>query len=169
LALAVLLWMPLGATTLEQLSVGDMIQKSTAIVRAKITGSFAAYRGPDIYTYYHLSVTESLKSSIPAGSDVAVPGGSIRGVHQTVAGAPALKLGEEYVLFLWTSRSGLTQVIGLTQGLFSIKNGASADPTLHREAAREPMVDASGKLVQDNPVSLPLSELRARVRGRGSK
>ena len=31
-----------------------------------------------------------------------------------------LKIGDEYVFFVWTSRSGLAQIIGLSQGLFNV-------------------------------------------------
>jgi hypothetical protein len=164
LALAVVLWVPSGATTLEQLGMADMIQKSTAIVRAKVTGSSAAYRGADIYTYYHLQVIENLKASTADGSDVAVPGGAVRGVQQTVAGAPSLRVGEEYVLFLWTSRSGLTQVIGLSQGLFAVKEDSAGESVLLRPATSEMMLDSSGRVVRDEGIRLRLGELRTRVR-----
>ena len=148
------------ATTLEQLSMASMIQQSTAIVRARVTSSSAARRGSDIYTYYRLDVLETLKGS-PAPSEVAVPGGTVNGVRQTVSGAPKLEIGQEYVLFLWTSRSGLTQVIGLTQGVFSVnKNG-----TVVRAAATEPMLGPGGQPVKDQIVTLTLEALRQMIRG----
>ena len=52
-------------------------------------------------------------------------GGVAGGIRQSVSGAPELKPGQEYVLFLWTSRSGLTQVIGLSQGLFQLSEEGS--------------------------------------------
>ena len=59
-----------AATTLSQLTVADMIEQSTAIVRAKVQGSFAVNRNGTIYTYYHLAVTENLKSTSPSTLDV---------------------------------------------------------------------------------------------------
>src|SRR5713226_6239426 len=106
---------PAGATTLQQLSMDDMIRKSTVIVRAKVLDSHAAFRGQDIYTFYHLQVLEGLSTgSTMQQIDVAVPGGSAKGKRQMVPGAVSLDAGEEYIIFLWTSRSGLTQVIGLS-------------------------------------------------------
>src|SRR5580658_3486423 len=117
---------PLGATTLLQLSLNDMIKQSTGIVRATVTGTRVDYRGAYIYTYYQLQVSEDWRSPSLAPAvpqiEVAVPGGAAQGVRQTVAGAPSLQVGQEYVVFLWTSRSGLTQVIGLSQGLFLVKS-----------------------------------------------
>ncbi|MEO5924725.1 MAG: hypothetical protein ABIR70_12950 [Bryobacteraceae bacterium] len=150
------------ATTLEQLSVDQMIQQSTAIVRAKVTGSFAANRNGTIYTYYRLQVTENLKSTTPSTTEVAVPGGMLGRVMQSVAGAPTLKTGGDYVLFLWTSRSGLTQIIGLSQGAFDVKANAGST-TLLRSPIDAQMLDAAGRVVSDNGVVVDLSALRSRL------
>src|SRR5712692_3404147 len=152
------------STTLQQLSLDDMIQKSTAVVRARVTGSSAAMAGADIYTHYHLQVSETWKGPSAAQMDVAVAGGALRGQRQTVAGAPSLNVGDEYVLFLWTSRSGITQVIGLSQGLFSVKVDAANTPLMLRPAAAEPMLDKYGHILADQPVNLRLADVRARVR-----
>src|SRR5580700_11752395 len=112
-AIATLLMAPVWATTLQKLSLDQMITQSTAIVRAKVTGSSTGVIGRDIYTYYQFQVVETLKAGPAPLSAAAVPGGVAGRFRQTVAGAPTLNTGQEYVLFLWTSRSGLTQVIGL--------------------------------------------------------
>ena len=96
----------LCATTLEQLSMDDMIRKSSVIVRAKVTGTYSTSRGGEIWTFYRLQTIESLKSSGKSSgkpsdqplSEVAVPGGVAAGVRQTVDGAPSLNVGQEYVL-----------------------------------------------------------------------
>ncbi|HEX6894436.1 MAG TPA: hypothetical protein VF146_04140, partial [Bryobacteraceae bacterium] len=78
-------------------------------------------------------------------------------------GAPVLLNGQEYVLFLWTSRNGLTQVIGLSQGLFSVTAGTAGQPMVMRAASKELMLDAAGKPVTDSNVQMPLSTLRTRI------
>src|SRR5690242_13838712 len=108
------------ATILQPLSLDDIIRQSTGIVRARVSGSYSASRGQDIFTFYQLQVLETLKGPSASQMDVATPGGAARGQRQKVAGAPSLLPGGEYVIFLWTSRSGLTQVIGLSQGLFRV-------------------------------------------------
>lgn len=153
-----------SATTLERLSLDDMIQKSTGVVRAKVTGSVPVMVGADIYTYYHVSVSETWKGQSAAQMDVAVPGGALRGQRQSIAGAPTLNVGEEYVLFLWTSRSGLTQVIGLSQGVFSVKSDAANTLVLLRPAASEVMLDKYGHIVPDQPLNLRLNDVRSQVR-----
>jgi len=155
--------LPLSATTLQQLTLEEMSQQSTAVIRARVTGSRSASRGTDIYTYFQLQILETWKSSGQPVTEVAVPGGVSNGVRQIATGAPELKIGQEYVLFLWTSRSGLTQIIGLSQGLFRISADGSGTLLAQRSAASEPMLDRSGHPVTDSALSLEARDLRARV------
>jgi hypothetical protein len=165
------LWLPLGlalvaggggATTLQKLGLEEMIQQSTGIERAKVTGSHAARLGTDIYTYYRLEVLESLKGAIQR--EIAIPGGAADGHRQVVAGAPELTNGQEYVLFYWTSKSGLTQLLGLSQGLFSERADVAGNPLLVRPAATETMLGRDGTPVKDQPMNLRLSDMRTRIR-----
>ena len=151
------------ATTLQRLSTGEMIQESTAIVHVKVLGSRSALRNQDIYTYYQLQVIEEWKSTGAQQFEVAVPGGAADGIRQTVAGAPSLSPGGEYVMFLWTSRSGLTQVIGLSQGLFSVVEDAAGNTVLIRPAVSGLMLDKSGRVVSGQVVSMTLSSLRSQI------
>jgi hypothetical protein len=157
-----------GATTLEQLTLDEMAQKSTAIVRARVIGSHAGSHagtsGTNIYTYFQLQVIETWKSAGQPTTEVAVPGGVAGGIRQSVNGAPELKPGQEYVLFLWTSRSGLTQVIGLSQGVFKLSEEGSGKAVAKRPAASELMLDRSGLPVDDRAVNMPLQDLRTHVR-----
>jgi hypothetical protein len=158
---------PVFGTTLEQLTLADMARQSTSIVRARVTGSRSAYarssdKGSAIYTYFQLQVLETWKSATQttngAATEVAIPGGAVDGIRQSVTGAPELKSGQEYILFLWTSRSGLTQVIGLSQGRFSVLGDM-----VQRPPASELMLDRSGRPVDDRAMSLSIQDLRAQV------
>jgi hypothetical protein len=148
----------LCATTLEQLTLDDMIRQSTSIVRVRVGGSRSDYKGSAIYTYFQLQVLETWKSAPQTATEVAVPGGAVDGIRQNVTGAPELKSGQEYVLFLWTSRSGLTQVIGLSQGRFTVFGDV-----VQRPPAAELMLDRSGRPVEDQAMSLRLQDLRTQV------
>jgi len=161
--LALCSW-PLQCATLQRLSLDDMIAQSTAIVRATVTGSYAAYSGRVIYTHYSIQVSERFKGGSQGSMDVAVPGGTANNLRQTFAGAPEFQPGDEYVFFLWTGKSGLTQVIGLTQGLFSIAPGTSADPVATRPASGELMLArGSGVAVRNETLVMKMSELRSRI------
>jgi hypothetical protein len=154
-------FMSATGSTLQRLSLNDLILKSTMIVQGTIQpGSSAAMRGALIYTHYQLAVTGVYKGT-PAGQtiDVAVPGGTLNGVQQPVAGAPSLTAGQNYVIFLWTSKSGLTQVIGLSQGLFNVSTNAQGQVTVSRGPASALMLDGSGNPVTDSSFQMPLAQL----------
>jgi hypothetical protein len=153
--------LPLQCATLERLSLDDLIAKSTSIVRGTVVGSYAAMRGPLIYTHYAIQVKENLKGSPQTIVDVAVPGGTAGQFQQIFAGAPQLPAGGDLVLFLWTGRSGLTQIMGLTQGLFSVSKDQSAAT---RPATSELMLDpVTAQPVKDQSLTLQMGDLRSRV------
>jgi hypothetical protein len=154
----------LPASTLQRLSLTDMIQKSTMVVRGTIQpGTSPVLRGSIIYTHYQLSVATAYKGTPGPLVDVAVPGGVLNGMQQPVAGAPTLIAGQDYVFFLWTSRSGLTQVIGLSQGLFNVTTNAQGQFIVSRGAATEPMVNSSGQSVTDSNLQMPLAQLASSI------
>lgn len=156
----------LHAATLERLSLDDMVAKSTDIVRGRVVSSSAGFRGTPqrggiIYTYYTVEVAERWKGGGGSRIDIAVPGGTVGNLRQTFAGAPSLFPATDYVLFLWTSPSGLTEIIGLTQGLMNLKIDASGKATLVRGVVSEPMVDAYGRPVTDGGFSMSLQDFRS--------
>ena len=154
----------LPAATLERLTLDDMIVKSTTIVRGKILNSFTAANGPVIYTHYRIQASETLKGSPRSVVEIQLPGGVSNNVRQSFAGVPQFQSGDEFVFFLWTGKSGSTQVIGLTQGLFSVAGGGAADPVTTRGASHEVMLDrTTGKQVKDQTLTMHLSELRTRI------
>lgn len=155
--------MPLQCATLERLSLDDMISKSTSIVRGKVTTSYAAFSGPIVYTHYTIQVSERFKGNAGSSVEVAVPGGAANGAQQSFAGTPSFQAGDEYVFFLWAGKSGLNQVIGLTQGVFSLPADSSSDPVATRAASRELMLDSGGRPVKDQTLRMRLSELRSRI------
>jgi len=154
----------LPAATLERLGLDDLIGKSTLIVRGKILNSFTAASGPVIYTHYRIQPSETLKGTANVVVEIQVPGGTAGNLRQTFAGVPQFQTGDEYVFFLWTGKSGSTQVLGLTQGLFSVAAGGAKDPLTTRPASHEVMLDhGTGKQVKDQTLTMHLSELRARI------
>jgi hypothetical protein len=155
----------LQAASLEYLSLDDMAAKSTAIVRGRMVSAGTHARGSLIYTQYSIQVLERLKGPEASQVDVVVLGGRSQGLSQTFSGAPQLGVGTDYVLFLWTGPSGLTQIIGLSQGLFQLQKDDKGEWIATRAAASETMVDPkTGRLVNDQAIRLRLTDLRSRVR-----
>ena len=153
---------PLGAATLEQLSLDDLIQKSTAIVQARVVGSYADFRGAEIFTHWKLDIEQQWKGANQA--EVLVPGGSARGYRESVPGAPQLTVGKEYVLFLWTSKSGATYLTGWGQGVFELSKDSAGKLMATRAPAGETMVEhGTWRPVRDGGVQMPLQELTGRI------
>jgi hypothetical protein len=153
--------------TLQQLSMDQMTDLATSVVRAKVTGASAAVSSasgaPTIYTHYKLAVSEIWKGE--ALSEVSMPGGTANGQHQEFPGVPELKIGSEYVLFLWKSpRTGTVQTLGLTQGIFDVTKETDGSLIASRRQSGELMVDAAGRRVTDRAVRLKLARIKARVR-----
>lgn len=171
LALA-LLSLPGWAVTLQRLELDEMIEKSTAIVRGQVAGSWARLHGPVIYTHYRVRVLERWKGAEAAEVDVVVPGGVADGLRQAFPGTPKLQEGSEYILFLWKGASGLTNIMGLTQGLFDVHRDIAGGVFAARLATSEAMLDAAGRLVKDEPLRIRFEDLCGQIRAalaRGSQ
>jgi hypothetical protein len=155
---------PLLGATLERLSLDDLTRKSTDIVRVKVVGSYADLRGSAIYTHWKIQVAERWKGAAQANLEVLVPGGDAAGLHQDVPGAPKLLQGKEYLLFLWTSKSGATYITGWGQGMFSLTQNATNDWIASRAALGETMLDHNTWLpVQDEGVQMRYADMTAQV------
>src|SRR5260370_16045551 len=163
LVLAALL-APIQGSTLLQLTLDDMIGKSTMIVRGKVQQqTYADFQGHMIWTHYTLQVSETFKGSPVRQLDIVVPGGNSKGIQQTYSGTPTFSINQDYVMFLWTSKSGLTQVIGLSQGLFAVVPDSAGNSMVIRAAASEHILDNFGQHVTDSDIQMKLSDLRNRV------
>jgi len=151
-----------AAATLQQLSLDQMTQSATAIVRARVTGSSASFTGSTIYTHYKLQISETWKG-VP-GAEVMLPGGVSGGYRQSFPGVPTLRTGSEYVLFLWKSPStGITHIVGLSQGIFNVTPQADGSIQAGRPVIGETMLDTAGHPVRDHAVQMQLPDLKARV------
>jgi hypothetical protein len=151
-----------GAATLQQLSIDQMAQSATAIVRARVTNSSASFTGSTIYTHYTLRVSEVWKGS--TGTEVMLPGGVAGGYRQSFPGVPGLQVGSEYVLFLWkSSRTGITHLVGLSQGLFNVVAQPDGSLNASRNRIGEGMFDGAGRLVRDQAIQMQLTDLKGQV------
>jgi len=155
-----------SGATLQQLSMDQMSRLATAVVRARVTGSstslVAGAGASTIYTHYQLAVSEVWKGS--AQSEVMLPGGDFNGRKQSFPGVPELRVGGEYVLFLWKSPStGITHTMGLTQGIFDVTVQSDGSAVVSRRPSGELMLDGSGNRVSDRAISMKLGDIKTRV------
>jgi hypothetical protein len=160
---SVFLALSANATTLQRLSLEEMVSQSTWIVRGICSEGQAVQVPSGVFTVYTVDVREVLKGAPVRSLDVVSPGGKLEGVRHVVSGAPVLDAGSEYVLFVWRSNSGLNRIIGLTQGVFTLtQDGGKA--TAAKMVTTEPMVDRLGRPVADTRTVMSLESLRAKVR-----
>jgi hypothetical protein len=162
-----------SAVTLQVLSMQDLALKSTDIVYARILDSYGAQQGTLIYTHYHIQVLDTWKGS-GKYTEIMLPGGVANGLRQTVSGVPTLTAGNSYVMFLWAGPAGSPQLTGLTQGLFNVASTKTGALIATRFKTTEQLLDSNGNAVQDQPLTLQLSEVRRTVvqslpAGRGGK
>jgi hypothetical protein len=157
------------ATTLLKLSLDQMIDQSTAIVRGKVSSCESELRGGMIHTVCALGAEERLKGPATLNR-FSVPGGALRingrKMRQLVAGTPEFVPGQEYVLFLWTGPKGVTELIGLSQGVLEVKQALGARMVERTPAQAVTLLDNGGHEVADQGVRLTLDALRDRVRSR---
>jgi hypothetical protein len=156
-----------AAATLQQLSMDQLTQSATAIVRARVTGSSASFTSSTIYTHYKLQVSETWKG-VP-GAEVMLPGGIAGGYRQSFPGVPTLQTGGEYVLYLWkSSTTGITHVVGLSQGIFNVTQQADGSIQVGRPVIGETMLDATGHSARDHAVRMQLADMKAHVAQTGA-
>jgi hypothetical protein len=153
-----------SAATLQQLSLTQLAQSATSVVRARVTGSSASFTGSTIYTHYTLQVSETWKGGTPA--EVMLPGGVAKSYRQSFPGVPTLQTGVEYVLYLWKSpTTGIMHIVGLSQGIFNITQQPDGTLQVGRPRIGETMLDASGRLVRDQAIQMPFSTMKNQVTG----
>lgn len=153
------------ATTLDYLSLEELISRATVIVRGKVVACEGFLKGPGVNTRCAVQVLEQWKGPETERLEVIVPGGVASGRRQSVPGAPALQVESEYVFFLWTSSSGETQLLGLSQGLFVLDRDESGQEQAVQAVPADAALERStGRLVTDRPLRLRLAELRSRTR-----
>jgi hypothetical protein len=154
-----------AGATLERLTLEEMAARSTAIIRGRALSSSAAFVGSTIYTRTRFQVLERWKGPEASEVEVYAPGGTVGPLTQRYSGVPRFQSGQELVLFLWTGRSGRTQVIGFTQGVFEVSRSSSGEAEVIRAPSGETLISPdTGAPVADEPVVMPLRQLVARIR-----
>lgn len=153
----------LNAATLERLTIEQMAQQATAVVRGRVGEARTARFGALVYTLHRLEAEEQWKGAPIAGLEVAVPGGTYEGVTYSFGGTPELRTGEEYLLFLWTGPSGRTQIVGWSQGVFHVVQRSDGVVVTRTEAEDTVFAGEDGP-ERSQALETTLDQLAAQVR-----
>lgn len=112
------------ATTVERLTLGDLVKKSNKIVAGQVNSSrtYWSSNGKLILTSYTITVRETMKGESSRTLELTTIGGTIGGMTLHVSGMPSFEKGEDAVVFIENSGAYST-VVGLGQGKFTVTNG----------------------------------------------
>ena len=154
-----------SGTILEQMSLDDLVEESTAVVRGHAGTHRTIQAGALIYTLTAFEVSEQLKGDPVGRMEVALPGGQVGTLSQRFGGVPELEIGKEYVLFLWRGPSGRTQITGLSQGLFEVERNQSGHVLIHRKPNADLVLQpGSSDSAPNTGITMLLDQLAAQVR-----
>jgi hypothetical protein len=153
--------LPARATLVRPTTVEAMARRSDAVVRGFVVSrrSEWAGEGKRIITVVEIETSDVWRGEAPAAFTVVVPGGTVGGIGQHVAGAPQFTVGEEVALFLRRAGPGRFRVKNLALGKFAIQNGDAA-PRLDGVGFVDGALTAGERRVE--PMSA--AELERRVR-----
>jgi hypothetical protein len=77
-----------------------------------------------------------------------------------------LQTGAEYVLYLWkSSKTGITHIVGLSQGIFNVTKQADGSFQVARDRIGETMLDANGHPVRDQAIRMQIADMKNQVAG----
>ncbi|MBX3474184.1 MAG: hypothetical protein KF754_07355 [Planctomycetes bacterium] len=161
----------LAATTALKLDFDTLADKSARIVIGKAGKSAAAWDAARtaIWTHVDVTVSETLKGDAGNALKVAIRGGVIGNIGQSVGGAGNLQEGKEYLLFLWKDDDGQWQLQGMIQGAFEIE---TRDGTRYAKNSLSGLTIVDPKTLKPSgdqaATELKLADAREKVKARAN-
>lgn len=112
------------ATTIQRLTIEDLVKKAESIVQGTVRRSRTEWssNGKIILTTYTIDVEETIKGKPGRSIELTTVGGQVGDITLYVAGMPAFQTGERAIVFVERSGSWST-ISGLGQGKFTVANG----------------------------------------------
>ncbi len=106
----------------EKLTIEQLAARADSVLVGEVS-DIGSYKGGEgnIYTLTTISVEQTIKGETRSEVVVTIPGGEADGQTLWVEDAPSFQLGERVAVFL-TEGEGVLNVIGGSQGKFSIDN-----------------------------------------------
>jgi hypothetical protein len=156
--------MPAAAVTVAPLSFEQLVNKSAAVVLARVIdvrGEFLG-DGRGIESIVTVSVLKGLKGSATETLQFTVPGGKAGRYLNLIPGSPTFTAGDVAVVFLTARGARLPITTGLTQGVYRVKQAGG------EMLVMPPLVEAAGTRVgrgdvRRKPVSLSAFEASVRA------
>ncbi|NUQ34721.1 MAG: hypothetical protein HUU29_07260 [Planctomycetaceae bacterium] len=158
-----------GATVVKQFALKELVDTATKAIHVKVTKAEAAYDADKkrIWTTYTLTVLDTLKGENAETLEVRVRGGAVGNRAQHVAGAAHMEAGKEYVLFVGIDNEQKNQVVGMSQGRFSVAREEGKIATVANSLKDMRVADKQGNVKapdKENPISNTLDDFKREVR-----
>lgn len=118
------------ATSLAPMSLQQLTQAATVIVRAHVLDQYSAWDAShkQIHTYTAVAVDQSIKGDSPVTLTVQQPGGAVGNMHEFVPGTVRFMPQGEYMLFLQpASGTPYYLLVGMVQGAYRIYHDATTN------------------------------------------
>ncbi|HEY0553029.1 MAG TPA: hypothetical protein VGG20_02120 [Thermoanaerobaculia bacterium] len=169
--LAAVLTIPaVQATTAVERTEADLIQESTLVVTGHCTHLQSQWAGRTLVTLATIQVSEVLKGGAVSTVTVALPGGLDSNRRIPVAmsfpAAPVILQQENVLLFLTPQPlvAGTYSIAGFSQGKFSLVEDVPGKAVATQSLGGLKVQGHDGSLHRGEGKSIPLDELRARIR-----
>jgi hypothetical protein len=146
-----------SAAVVLSLTLEDLVRQADLIVVGRCEHVMSAWdeSGKKIFTYVTILPERCLKEmDCPSPVRLRILGGTIDNVAMSIAGTPRFEVNEGVILFLKRSSDAYYQVLGLSQGKFSIMHRKNTSYVIRnlrgltlakKEAGRYQLMDAQEK------------------------
>lgn len=123
-ALGLLLSRPVAATTVVGADFSELVAAAGTIVHGRIVDTRSEWVGnrDRIDTLVTLSADDYYKGNLGREVVFRVPGGQVGRYRSILIGAPVFTIGQEVILLLNSHGSLVPYVLGLSQGVFRVRN-----------------------------------------------
>ncbi len=150
---------PASATTLVRMSLDQLAEASTEIVRAHVVSQQTAWNPQHtrIYTYTTLALDQTYKGDPPSSPVIQQPGGTVGKTRVFVAGTVQFHTQTGYLLFLERSSADTSKflLVGMVQGAYRIYRD--------EKTQEEKLILPLGSLTRGSPAPGPGSVLAGPV------
>jgi hypothetical protein len=160
LLIALVLAIPVFATTVAPLSFEQLVSESSSVVYGRVSEVRSQWTADRrfIESVVSIDVLRGLKGGALDTVAFTVPGGQVGRYLNVIPGAPMFVPGDLAVFFLTSRGPRLPVTTGLTQGIYRVQRDAASGAML----VMPPIVEAAGRIVRGDvnrkPVSLAVFE-----------
>ena len=114
------------ATTMVSLSMDQLTQASSDIVRARVVNQSSEWNAShtQIVTITTMGVSETLKGNAPSTIQIRQLGGRVGNMMVVIPGDITFRPQREYILFLEPARDATYNVVGMSQGAYPVYEDA---------------------------------------------